>query len=777
MERKVNQTDSDLKNTYGLFLVIIGCLIVIALFLFKSSMASSGDEIGLFNPIYMYLATKKMTYPIMMQFYTITIHPPMHYLLIALWMKLGLSLRFAIAMMPMIFVLVTFYFLLISPYQIVTKYVIAFALTITIIVAIQNYAVGVRPDLETFIAWAAALITLEGARLKNWSLSQFFIGAFLITYASALHYFATLAVLGIVVYIIWAWYLKLEKRWAITIALIGGAAAFAVPYWIIYVIPNWANIKSMLLSVQNKPSFIQGPYQHIALYHSTGALFTQNAAWFLRGVAFFLKLNIPFVFFNIFLWFRKDFRGFAIASLPMCIFLVLTTWKSTPYIDADLFLLMLTLGFGAAWLIQKILRRLKVQLRWQVGVMAILGLFLILDTSYELRSSFKNNNENRTELARAVGQAILGRSATVGGCLDWYNSGAHQWYSLTPDLYWTHNARLIGINKYFSSFDSLIGGDEEPSACVNPWYLNGTLKLSGFYQSTVGEHYFVLRKARPKQVVGYLYDGKQLMHFIEKPKSPWVFVSALCPFPYDHRLTPFLNHLKYPTYVNMSSMPIYDDHYKLQGNCDDMSKMKKYKNQTLISGLLPEVSYRDFYRQLMDVCQLHDVITGEVSAVNDKKFIADFKAQDNWIDFDRNAVQIDRLYAAPSVPLKAIPDLTAVQFSRGENNFTQGNTLLNMQAIKFLPSAIFSIKANQINHAGWCKLTFEVEKSSVHIQLNSDPEIGSIFVLLRPTHRVVTLYFPIPNIAKFKSIAIGTGDEDHKATMVIKELSIYEKAH
>src|SRR5687768_16459743 len=59
------------------------------------------DEAGLFNPIYTFLETGRITYPLHGQPDFMTVHPPTHYVLIAVLMKAGLSL-FAAAAVPLL---------------------------------------------------------------------------------------------------------------------------------------------------------------------------------------------------------------------------------------------------------------------------------------------------------------------------------------------------------------------------------------------------------------------------------------------------------------------------------------------------------------------------------------------------------------------------------------------------------------------------------------------------------------------------------------------------
>ncbi len=50
------------------------------------------DDIGLFNPVYMYVHYGKFTYPTYGAFQEMVVHPPTHYLVLAWLTKLGVPL-------------------------------------------------------------------------------------------------------------------------------------------------------------------------------------------------------------------------------------------------------------------------------------------------------------------------------------------------------------------------------------------------------------------------------------------------------------------------------------------------------------------------------------------------------------------------------------------------------------------------------------------------------------------------------------------------------------
>src|SRR4029079_11510507 len=80
-----------LEHTVFLMVIVMGCLLAYG-YSFHMSRGILFDELGLQNPIYMYLSTGKITYPMHGQPDFMTVHPPTHYILTALLMEAGLPL-------------------------------------------------------------------------------------------------------------------------------------------------------------------------------------------------------------------------------------------------------------------------------------------------------------------------------------------------------------------------------------------------------------------------------------------------------------------------------------------------------------------------------------------------------------------------------------------------------------------------------------------------------------------------------------------------------------
>lgn len=74
------------------------------------------DEIGLFNPTYVDLHYGKIAYPIYGDFDTMVVHPPLHYKIIAAFMRCGLTYYYAEATPALLMLLLGIVLVVDSPF-------------------------------------------------------------------------------------------------------------------------------------------------------------------------------------------------------------------------------------------------------------------------------------------------------------------------------------------------------------------------------------------------------------------------------------------------------------------------------------------------------------------------------------------------------------------------------------------------------------------------------------------------------------------------------------
>jgi hypothetical protein len=128
------------------------------------------DEVGLYNPVYMYLHYGRMTYPAHDQFDVMYIHPPVYYWLVALMMRTGLSIYHAAGLITVLVFALFAGLTAWSRFQFPVKCAMLFGCFLGAFV--WNEALVLRPDLILALSWAAGLVALETARLPTSSIRR-----------------------------------------------------------------------------------------------------------------------------------------------------------------------------------------------------------------------------------------------------------------------------------------------------------------------------------------------------------------------------------------------------------------------------------------------------------------------------------------------------------------------------------------------------------------------------------------------------------------------------
>ena len=144
------------------------------------------DEIGLHNPIYTYLTTGHMTYPMHGHFDFMVVHPPTHYFLIALIMKAGLPLLFASAIPLWILTVLLTAIIYTGRFSFIASISLLLGFFTAFYIWSEFYTI--RPDLMVTAAWFVGLVTFQAARNNAWSLWRLFLGSSLLVYAACSHY-------------------------------------------------------------------------------------------------------------------------------------------------------------------------------------------------------------------------------------------------------------------------------------------------------------------------------------------------------------------------------------------------------------------------------------------------------------------------------------------------------------------------------------------------------------------------------------------------------------
>jgi hypothetical protein len=501
------------------------------------------DEIGLFNPTYMYLHYGKMSYPIHGFYDSMIVHPPVHYALIGTLMRLGFSLYYAQATPTLLMVLICIWLIVRAPFTAPVKIGLLYGLWVSMAVfgrfGIEMF--GMRPEGHLGAAWLAGLILLESGRLRNWNPIELFAGAFFLAYACSLHYYAAAGAAGAVVYVVWAAWTFRWRSWKALLAITAGALMYGLPFLTIYFLPHQHAILDFIKSTQNGGGVREVLDVHLKEYQYW-ARYKAGNFWLQIPVS----LGIPIVLLSTPILFAlRSTRGIALAALPLELFLLLFAHhKHAYYYIHEVALYSAAVVAGTLTIADRFLTKWKLPGARAVGWTAF-GLMIAV--------SFWNLNKwdgkltvslqprvHEAEIARTAGRAILGPYATVATRIGpWYSSGGDYWYNPAQDVLWVPGQTLANVDMraYFSHFDAVVEDAHMSDATENvehhsllSWYLDGTLRLRGFFFSQVNAEltnlYF---QTKPTQVTGYGLRNGQLLRFTEAPGGDSELVVLNCP--------------------------------------------------------------------------------------------------------------------------------------------------------------------------------------------------------------------------------------------------------
>jgi hypothetical protein len=509
-----------------LMAMAIVCLILIAAYF--TDRQGGDDELSLFNPVYTALHYGKATYPAYGFPNSMPVHPPVHYMVIAGFMRAGFTLYYAEAMPTVLLLLLCVWLIVTSNFSSVLKIALLFGLWLPYVFFTAGMELfGMRPEGDLNAAWIAGLLALESGRQRGWKLPRLILGSLLITYAAGLHYYAPAAVLGVAVYGLAA-FRKLGSKRSRPIILALGSASLVYGFCevALWAIPQRRDIASMIIGTAGGGSIAGTIKEHVNFYHYWGAQ-ASPANW----LRFPLLLGIPVILIStpILLTFRQT-RVFALGALPLPLFvLVLALHKHAYYYVHEIGLYGTAIAAVLLTILGFVLHRLPRSLPGRVIALAAVA-FLVL-TLWEptiSRSPVRWSLTPRIhehEIARAAARAILGYDAHVASRLGmWYASGAESWYNYAPKLLGTSTISAEEVASYLGRFDGVADTQHMSNATSNPdhkvllsWYLEGALKLRGFFFSISNSalSYLVFQTNPGAAVHGFGLNNERLYEFYE----------------------------------------------------------------------------------------------------------------------------------------------------------------------------------------------------------------------------------------------------------------------
>ena len=194
------------RTTVAGFAVFVGLLVLAAAY-FSDNRHTDIDELALYNSAYMVAHYGRSTYPAEGWFdLPMIVHPPVHTGTIGLLSRLGLTWYYAAGTPTACFLLLAIVVIAHGNFPSHVKLALLFGAGLLMTYG-EQFATffGSRPEGTLHSAWFAALVVLESARRSDWNRARLFGGAFLLTWASSLHYYAIPALGGIAVYLLGAY--------------------------------------------------------------------------------------------------------------------------------------------------------------------------------------------------------------------------------------------------------------------------------------------------------------------------------------------------------------------------------------------------------------------------------------------------------------------------------------------------------------------------------------------------------------------------------------------
>lgn len=516
--------------------------LLLVLLITTTARSQNIDDLGLYNPIAVWLTTGKWAYPIHGQLDGMSIHPPFRYFEIALLMWAGVSQSVAFGVMPIAFTVLAIAYLYDLEWEPGEKLAACLAL-LSLYTLMLREGVGIRPDMEMAIAWIAGLLGLCHARERGWPAALTVSATAVLTYASCLHYVGALGILGAGVYVVDVWRqggfgkaLRLARLMAL------GALVVLGPYAALYIVPQWKEY-AFVFSLGASSLGGASPWDvHLQLYLRIASILSHTSNFSPGIITTPLLFGLPPIvvgLLGLLFWPRRQML-FVLSMFPLVLFIMFQSRKWHTYLYAEFFVTVFGLSLFMFGGLRLLLSRLDVSsgARSASAAIAFLALvFFHLDPTIPVRAAMQpSNGILEGEIARAASKSVIGDDRLIAGRIGlWYVAGGTRWYDLSNDVLWRNNEKL-DLKKYLSQFDfvaehgfmSEAVSINTPRANMATWYEDGILNLRYFYIGGNESISHVLFSTQPGSLQGYVYHEGVLRKF-EAGNGDALAVAAFCP--------------------------------------------------------------------------------------------------------------------------------------------------------------------------------------------------------------------------------------------------------
>jgi hypothetical protein len=495
------------------------------------------DELGFQNPPYMLAHFGKLTFPAYSHnaFFDLPVitHPSLHLEWIGLLWRMGFSMYYAEATPTVLLFLLAILVIVSSGFPAPVKLGWLFSIGFLATTGEQlTLCFGVRPEGELLAAWLCGLLLLESGRLADWNRFRLFAGAFFLTWASGVHYYAFAAFTGVVFYGLWAWRdLGHREARSRILSLCAGGCIVGLPYLALYLLPHFKAIYAIIRLNQGFGGVGLSISKHLELYRQWSHDISRP--WLIRKA---MAPGIPLmVFSTAILLAMRSTRGIGLAALPLQLGLFFFASHKMPFYLVDESVLFaaavaILLLASANYLVTRFLPRFA--RAFAPSAAALLSLALVFGSPMlaNARVIFQPR-VHELEVAHAAGRRILGPHARVGGrWMAWYSTGAEHWYDIEHDL--LSDFLLYDRSTYLQNLDAVAdcNSPDEPDRLAG-WYAEGVLKLKGFYFGRTNNQLrcVLLSSHNSAPLAGYAMGNDQLFRFQEDAAGSDEVLTTVCP--------------------------------------------------------------------------------------------------------------------------------------------------------------------------------------------------------------------------------------------------------